>query len=88
MESSKYNEPKFGDSVNELFRALDVPTNHHFSDQNIRATKYNRLESNFSRISLDFSVAHDVPFMREKTIQAIPEYPFEVTERRKKYRSL
>jgi hypothetical protein len=43
MESKKYNEPKFGDSITHLMQALDVPFNQHFSENNIRASKLDRL---------------------------------------------
>jgi hypothetical protein len=89
MESKKYNEPKFGDSITTLMQALDAPTSaHHFSDHNLRASKFERLESNFSHISLDFSLANEPHANRDQSFKAIPEYPFEGSERRKRYRSL
>jgi hypothetical protein len=58
METRKYSEPKFGETLNELLQSINIPYNQQFSDFNLRSSEFDRLSSNFSNISLDFSLAH------------------------------
>ncbi len=39
MELRKYSEPKFGDSVDELFKSIQTPFTSQLSSYNIRPSK-------------------------------------------------